>query len=731
MLGSPAYAQATGEAEPPQGSAESQSGQIADIVVTAQRRTESAQSVPISLQSFSSDTLQNAKINGTDDLSSVVGGVFVLPTSSRPSLYIRGVGTNSTNTTPAVLTFVDGVYMPMGNRMDFANISSIEVLKGPQGTLFGRNATGGVVQITTAPPSETASGRAEFGYGNYETVDANAYVTGPLAQGVAYDVAAAYSNQNEGFGRNLATGHDVFKTRTASARARLRAELGEDSSLMLTGFYSQGRGNAGTTVAPAFGYGFINVQGVVRTRGSAFFPGDYDVNLGPRDPYYKVRSGGGSATFETKFSDVTFRSITAYQTGRELGIIDFDGGPNNITNLTIDRNRRKSFTQELQLLSGTGGRFDWVAGAFYYYGLNGLLPFTFGTPPNGTTRQSFATDVDKSIAPYAQLSYEILPNTKLTLGGRYTFEKRSIEGRVEVNGVLNPASIGKLSQTFKEPTWRVALDHKFGPTAMVYASVSRGFNSGFYNQQGLGGFATETQNPRVLPEFLTAWEAGTKLDLLDRHLRVNLSAFYYEYSGLQQQIYTASGATITINAAEARIKGLDFEVVARPFRSLTLSLSGTYLDAYYRSYPLAPKYVLCDLSAPGVPTQCTSNGTVVAAGSEDAKGHSITNTPEWSYTFAATHELPTAIGTFTTSLNLNYRGKAYIDPGNRFELPTRYVANLTERWTSKDDSLFATVWVKNLFDKQYDFGVNILAPVGLAGNPAPPRTYGASVGFKF
>jgi len=709
----------------------SSTSQIEDIVVTAQRRSESAQSVPISLQSFSSDTLQNAKVSGTDDLTNIVGGVFILPTASRPSLYIRGVGTNSTNTTPAVLTFVDGVYMPMGNRMDFANVSSIEVLKGPQGTLFGRNATGGVVQITTTPPSETLSGRAEIGYGNYETVDVSAYVTGPIAPGVAFDLAGAYNNQDEGFGTNLATGNDIYTTRTASARGRIRAELGEDTSLTLTGFYSEGRGAQGTTVSPAFGYGFINVQGVIRTRGSSFFPGDYDVNLGPRDPYYKVRSGGGSMTFETKFSDMTFRSITAYQTGRELSIIDFDGGPNSITNLTLNRSARKAFTQELQLLSDNNGPFEWVAGAFYYYGKNGLLPFGFDTPPTATVREAFANDVDKSIAPYAQLSYEVLPDTKLTLGGRFTFEKRTIDGYVRVNGVVNPASAGKLSQTFKEPTWRVALDHKFSSTAMVYASVSRGFNSGFYNQQSLGGFASDAQNPPVKPEFLTAYEVGTKLDLLDRHLRVNLSGFYYDYTGLQQQIYTTAGSTLTINAAEARIKGIDFEVVAKPFRSLTLSVSGTYLDATYKSYPLAPNYVLCDLAAPTVPVQCTSNGAIVAAGSQDAKGNKITNTPEWSYTFAATHELPTSIGTFTTSFNLNYRGESWVDPGNRFKMPTRYVANLTERWTSNDERLFATIWVKNLFDKQYDFGVNLLAPVGLVSNPAPPRTYGASIGFKF
>ncbi|HKY81236.1 MAG TPA: TonB-dependent receptor [Sphingobium sp.] len=708
-------AHAQGATVPPQtaGQENAQAGQIEDIVVTAQRRSESAQSVPISLQSFSADSLQKTAVRSTEDLTSVVGGLLIQPTAARPAVFVRGVGTNSSNTTPAVLTFVDGVYMPFGQSMDLANVSSLEVLKGPQGTLFGRNATGGVIQITTRSPSETTAAKFEIGYGNYETIDATGYVTGGLASGVAADLSLRYSNQDKGFGTNVYNGDDLFKTRKFSGRARLRLDLSDVTNLTLAGDYNEVHGNVGTTVAPAFGYGSVFAGGAIRRRGPGqFYPGPYDGNFGPRTPGFDTKEWGTSLSFETEISDLTFRSITAYRESQEHIRIDFDGTPASIVNLSIHRDPRTSFTQELQLLSGSGGPLEWVAGLFYYHGKAIMSPFQINTTA------AFAKDIDESGAAYAQMSYEVLPDTKLTLGGRYTIEKRSIDGYVQANGVTIPSRSGQQSQKFKEPTWRIALDHKFSPDILAYASVSRGFNAGFFNQSSLAGFANASQNPPVKPEFLTAYEVGTKADLFDRHLRVNLSAFLYDYKGLQQQIYN-QGAVVTINAGSAEMKGVDFEFVAKPIRSLSLSLSGTYLDTKYKSYPLAPNYVP------------QANGSIIAVGNLDAAGNIITNTPEWSYTVSASHVLETSIGDFTTSANLNYRGKTYVDPANRFKLPTRYLLNVTERWTSSDDKLFASLWVKNVLDKQYDYAINILTPVGLVGNPAPPRTYGMSLGFNF
>lgn len=706
---------------PSAASPERASGQIEEIVVTAQRRAESAQDVPISLQAFSSDTLRRAVVESTEDLTSVVGGLLVTPSAARPSLFIRGVGTNSSNTTPAVLTFIDGIFQPFGASSDLVNISSIEVLKGPQGTLFGRNATGGVIQIRTAPPSENFAARVEAGYGNYDTVEASAYVTGGLTDGVAMDLAIRYRNQGEGFGVNVFNGEDVFFTQRFTARSRIRFELSEVTSVTIGGDYSRQRGTVGTNVSPAVGYETLFVDGAVRRRGE-FYPGSFDVNANLH-PFWRSKEWGINATFETQFNDLTFRSISSFRRSGEDIAIDFDGGPTNTTNLGITRDPRSGFTQELQLLSDSSGPFEWVLGAFYYRAKWNSNPFQLCTGGNnlntpGCGPVAIAQDFTNSIAGYAQGTYEFAPGTRLTLGGRFTRETRRTEGYVVIGGTEVPGRRGSLSQTFNEPTWRVALDHRFTRDVMVYASVSRSFNSGFYNQSNFAGFATEIQNPPVLPEFLTVYEIGAKTEFFDRRLRFNLSGYFYSYDGLQQQIYD-QGAVVTINAGSAEIRGIDFEIVARPVRSLTLSWSGSYLDTEYTSYPLAPSYVP------------QPNGSLIAVGNIDAAGNRIVNAPEWSWTASASHDLDTSIGTFTTSATLNYRGRTYVDPANRFELPTRYVMNGSVRWTSLDDRYFVTLWAENLLNKRYDYAINILTPAGLVGNAAPPRTYGISAGFQF
>lgn len=715
-----AHAQDTAQAPPV---ATDSAGRIEDIVVTAQRRSESAQSVPISLQSFSADSLQKTAVRNTEDLSSVVGGLIIQPTSARPAVFVRGVGTNSTSTTPAVLTFVDGVYQPFGRSTDLINIASVEVLKGPQGTLFGRNATGGVIQITTKPPSETLGARVEVGYGNYDTVDVSSYITGGLASGMAMDLSLNYSDQGDGYGKNVFNGEDVFLTSKFSARSRLRWEVSDASTLTLAGDYSEISGTVGTNVSPAVGYDYLFVDGAIRRRGE-YYPGDFDLNAGPITPFYKAKEWGASLTFETNFSGMTFRNITAYRRGEEHFRIDFDGSASNIINLRNDRGPQRAFTQELQLLSDGKGPLQWVTGVFYFKQTNKVSPFQIAV------NAAFSKDSDESIAPYAQATYEFLPDTKLTLGGRYTLETRKINGFVLVNGVEVADRRGSLSQTFKEPTWRIALDHEFSDDILVYGSVSKGFNAGFYNQTNVAGFGNETQNPRVKPEFLTSYEIGAKTDLFDRRLRFNIAAFLYDYKDFQQQIYD-QGAVKTINAGSAKMKGIDLEITARPIPSLTLSLSGTYLDTKYKSYPLAPNYLV---RADGSITAGISNpgpGETFQPGNLDAAGKKIVNAPELSWTGSVSHVLSTSIGEFTTSANLNYRGKTFADPLNRFPLPTRYLLNATERWTSPDGRYFASLWIKNLLDKRYDYAINILTPRGLIGNTAPPRTYGFSLGFQF
>ena len=376
---------------------------------------------------------------------------------------------------------------------------------------------------------------------------------------------------------------------------------------------------------------------------------------------------------------------------------------------------RTAFTQEVQLLSDKSGPLQWTLGAFYYDAVNQIPNYTLGANTIVSTAKS------NSIAGYGQATYAITPGTKLTLGARYTNEKSSIDGVVLSGGAPRPGTQGHDSQTFNELTWRAALDQQLTTNAMVYASVSRGFNAGFFNVSSFGGFANRTQNPPVLPEYLTAYEIGAKTDFLDHHLRVNVSGYIYNYRNLVQSVFT-SGSVSSINAAAANIKGIDFEIVARPIPSLTLSLDGSYIDGHYGSYPNAPNYILLPTSEVILP---------IGAQAFDAAGNKIVNAPDWTYTFTVSHTLKTSVGRFDTTGNLSYRGKSFVDPGNRIVLPTRYVVNLTERWTASNSHLFTELWVKNLFDKRYDNGVAIVVPLGLVGSPAPPRTYGVTVGVSF
>lgn len=717
-----AHAQAPSSAESAQGEASPQGAtqanpaaddQNEEIIVQAQRRQESAQSVPISLQSFSADTLQRVGVRNTEDLTNAVGGLMVQPSAGRPALFVRGVGNNSSHTTPSVLTFVDGIYYPFGGSIDFANVASVDVLKGPQGTLFGRNATGGVIQIATRAPSDTFSAQGELGYGNYETVDASGYVTGPVGNGVAIDAAFRFRHQSDGFGTNVNNGEDVFFTNRFGLRSRIRANLGEVVTLTVGGDYARTRGSAGTNVSPAFGYGVLFVGGALRSRGPGqYWPGNYDINAGPVQPGYRSHEWGVNGTLEAALDGVTLRSITSFRQNGEHIFIDFDGTPANALLFTLNRTPRRVFTQELQAVSSGSGPFQWVVGAFYYFNHSRSADFQLAT------MNARATDRDRSGAIYAQGTYQITPTTRLTLGGRYTIEKRRIEGLVLLNGVEAAGRTGSDSLTFNEFTWRVALDQYVTPNVMVYASASRGFNAGFFSSGSFAGFANRTQNPPVLPEYLNAYEVGFKSDLFDRHLRVNMSVFRYDYSNLQQQIYD-QGVVKTINAASARIQGLEFEIVARPVSGLTLSLTGTYLDPEYTSYPQAPNYVR------------QANGSITAIGNIDAAGNSIVNAPELSYTATASYVLPTSIGRFTTTANLYYRGDTFADPTNRYPLTNPHVLNLSERWDLPNGNLYFSIWAKNLTNAHYDYAVNILTPAGLVGNPAPPRTYGATIGFDF
>ena len=710
---------ASGSVASAQGTPGPSNGGLEEIVVTAQRRAESAQDVPIAVAAFSGDDMVKLGLATSADLGSVIPGLSVNPSGARSPIFLRGVGNNGTSTSPSVLMFVDGVYQPFDNTgADYSNVESIELAKGPQGTLFGRNATGGVIQVTTKNPFDWQGLDAQVGYANYDNYSGKLYGAAKLSERVAADVAGYYDNQDNGWGKNRFTGRDVYSAERYGARSKWVMKVDDSFTATLTGDYAYRWGQMGLGISQADGRDFLYNAVTDQTYT---LPSLYDVFL-DREPYYKTREYGGALTLDKRWGDLKLLSISSYRRGFERLRIDFDGTQFPAVHLSRDDDRR-AVTQEFQL-SGGDEQFHWVGGLYYYYAktladgprFDGLAVPSVFFAPSGSFRVS-SDDKTNAYAAYAQATKEVLPATNLTLGARYTIEKREIAGMTTGSTILSPGSAGTQEETFKEPSYRVALDHKFTPDILGYASWSKGFNAGFFNQSAVAGF-NDVVNPVVKPEKIDAYEVGLKSEWLDGHLRMNASTFWYEYSNLQQQIYQF-GSIFSLNAAKARIKGVDLDIVARPMRDLTLSLSANYLDPKYLSYPLAVDYDL----AP--------NGAFVAVGSRDAEGKQLVQAPKYGVQAAFTYTWQTGIGTFDTTGTVNYQSRMYADAQNEVKLPDRTLLGLTEQWTSTDGSTYVSIWGKNLTDEAYDLSMSLLTPVGPIGNPGAPRTYGVTVGRKF
>lgn len=720
LAGAPVTVFAQTAAPAPAAEASDGSLSLDEIVVTAQRREQKAQDVPIAVAAFGSEQMSRMGISSSNDLPTVVPGLANSGTPIRTYYYLRGIGTNSLSSSPSVLTYVDGVYQPYSPASSsYAGVENIEIAKGPQGTLFGRNATAGVIQITTANPLKWQGVDAQVGYANYDTVSAKLYGATKLSDRAAVSLSTFYNKQNDGWGTNVVDGRKAYTSKSYGARGKLVAELDDSFTATLVADYAYQWTQVGAGIQPAVGYSLFNPA----LGQTTSLPGKYDF-AADYYPYGRNREGGVALTLDKRLGDIKLLSISSYRRGDEKLRIDQDATGAPFFSLAVDIDNR-AFSQEFQA-SGDHGPFNWVAGLFYFYqkkepvvSFGGIFPSVtppFSTP-FGTPFNLYPTNSVNAYAAYAQGTLEVLPNTNLTLGARYTIEKHHMEGFTTGSPILSPGSAGTERETFRKPTFRASLDHKLTPDLMVYATYNRGFNAGFFNQNSVAGF-NEIVNPAVEPESIDAYEVGFKSEWFDRRLQFNVAAFLYDYTNLQQQIYLF-GNLFTLNAAEARIKGIDVDITARPVRDLTISVSANYLDTKYKSYPLAPLGVVLP------------NGDFVYTGSRDAKGNRLVQAPKYGAQATISYRIQSGIGTFDTTGNLNYQSRMFADPQNDFPIRGRTLISLTERWMSNDEHTSVTAWIKNLTNKNYNTSGTLSEHLGLTGLPGAPRTYGLTLGYRF
>lgn len=700
---------AKAQGAPDSATADSESG-LAEIVVTAQKRGENLQNVPIAVTALSSDALTTKGISTVVDLTRVAPSLTYTVQATQATPRIRGVGTAiaGAGNESSVATYVDGVYYASatGSILTFNNVDQVAVLKGPQGTLFGRNATGGLIQITTSDPKDTFEGNARIGYGSYDTIGGDLYLTGPLGGGASANLAVHYGNQMDGFGTNLANGADVNKTRDIGVRTKLKLDMGADTTAVVAFDYDH-------TIAAAPAFRPVYGEKALFT-GYSYSGGfnDADSNIQPRS---SVEQYGASLNLTHAFGGAKLMSISAYRNTQWDVRFDSDATPADLLSVKVHE-VDKQFSQELQLVSTDSGPFKWMLGAYYFYGEANNAPAAVFLPVFGLNQVIRSTQKTNSYAAFAQGTYSLTDATSVTLGLRYTKEDKVIDIGGELDflspAFVLPATPYKAEQHASRLTWRVALDHKLSDDVMAYASYNRGFKSGGFN-----AFALNTPNEFV-PETLDAFEVGLKSEFADNRIRLNLAGFYYDFKNIQLNTYVNSAPAV-YNGKQATIYGLDADLTAAPVRGLTLTAGLSLLHARFGDFPINTSRIL--------PT-----GGVVLGPQVSADGKRLPQTPDVQINLGAQYHLELSQGSLDFAADFFHSARWYEAPENRLsQAPYSLVSASVAYNFGRDENYSFRVWGRNLTNAHYANQLTVQPNDLDFVNPADPRTYGVTLTMKF
>lgn len=692
-------------------------GETAEIIVTAQRRAENLQKVPIAVSAFSGESLAKAGVNDIKGITTIVPGFNFQSVQGWATPRLRGIGTaaGGPGIESQVALYVDDVYYASSTStlFSFNNIAQVSVLKGPQGTLFGRNAVAGLVQITTANPKQETEFRVAAGYGNYGTFKGSAYLSGALGKDVAMDVAVVGSHQADGYGVNLFTGKDTRRTdRDIAVRSKLVADLTPDDKVTMIADYASSRGSQSSIRLEP---GTIPAPGTAGNSGGSVWDIDSE-----RDVFVNTEGGGLSLKYAHDFGKATLSSISAMRKSTFENDLDLDVTRTPFQAIN-QRQKDRQISQEFQLQSARNHRFTWTVGVFYFDLRSAYRPLDFqllGGPLGNfafplNSIKTFGTTTSESVAGYGQASYEIMPETRLTLGARYTWEKRSLVGSQVLGFDLGIPNVtipfSKVSTTVQKPTWRVSLDRQVTDTLLAYVSYNRGFKSGGYNVGALDA-------PPYRPERLDAYETGFKATLLDRRVTFNGSGFYYNYKDVQTQQIRADGSIGIINGASARVYGLDLDLSARISSAFSLNGSLEFLNARYRGFPVAP------VSTP-------QGGVPVVNG--DVSGNHLPVASPFSATLGFNYEVDAMSGKIAFSGVMNYSDGWFTEPDNKIRQGSFARINGAIKWKSGDERYSVSVWGQNLSNAKVRGNATTLAFGTHVASFDPPRTYGFTLEYDF
>lgn len=706
---------------------------IGEIVVTAQRREQNIQDVPISITAISGDALTEVGIRDPRDLSILVPGLSSQAGTSATttSLFLRGVGIGdfNSNTTGAVGVYVDDVFLGAnaGKLFNVFDSEGIEVLKGPQGTLYGRNTTAGAIRFSSRKPTDAFEANAALSYGRFNEVQFEGGVGGPIAGDVLKARVAGTYLQRDGWLLNRVTGNKLNDLDMWAGRAIIDFTPNPDMLIRAIVHGGQNRGGARQFQHRGSGIDFAgnpNFADGVPLDGLGYADTDGDLNAGDYDieGQERVDVFGASLTASIDMGAVSLTSISAYEQVRRSTVEDTDASPNNVLTATyIDRPQQ--YSQELRLQSKDGGRVNWIVGGYYFHdklvtesAFDILRVFRdpddlLGTfdPVNSIGNFAYPyTQKTESWAAFAQTDVKLTDRLTLTGGLRYSVDSIDFDFSSFFDDVVAvPVLDFDGSETFKDLSWRAALSFQATDDLLLYASSSKGYNS--------GGFAGgSSSDPAQLQPFrsekLYAYEAGFKSDLLGRALRFNAAAFYYDYRDLQVFVFDTSGVLPVqrkLNAGNAELYGAEVELQAQPSRNFNAFVNASFLHARYKDF------------------------TALAA--DDYSGNKLVNAPEIAISagFLLSQPLP-GDSALRLRVDGSLQSEIFLTPDNAQanRVESYGTANVRLSWLSADENLELALWGKNVTGTRF---ITYVSPVVTMDqiNYNDPATYGVQAIVKF
>ncbi|UKK82801.1 TonB-dependent receptor [Sphingopyxis sp. BSN-002] len=715
------------EAPPADGSSASDG----DIVVTAQRREQSLLDVPLAVTALGGDTLAERGITNSAQLGDAVPNLQINSPygDTQPNFSLRGIGVaneyNSNQASP-VGVYLDDVYLAprTSHGMGLFDLDRIEVLRGPQGTLFGRNTTGGAINfITKKPDLSGTNGYLQLGYANFDTVTAQGAAEATLAEDVAGLRLAVNYAKGDGQIRNVFPGgRDAASVDTLQGRASLRVKPTETLDITLRAYGGRDRGTQAA------------VHGLDAFRTGLGFFETNENRIGEN----RTDAWGFSGNIGLELSDtLSLTSITSYDGGKQNLQQAADGAPIDILDINW-RSKYRQFSQELRA-NYDGDGITFVGGLFYGWDRN-ITDNTFNLPlpPAGGFFQHYR-QVRKSYAVFGQADIDLTEKLVLTLGARYTKDKSRYDDAFAylfVGGVDDPqtpiattvpcAGVAgtcaydpdarfALADTNNALTGRIALSYAFDDGPLVYASYNRGYRAGAVNG---GGYTSSSGIGYIEPERVNAYEVGIKGRAGGRLLTYAASAFYYDYSNQQLQDTRAGPVSFLINAPSSEVYGLEVETTLRPTDGFRVNASLGWLHSKYK--------------------ELTLQGA-------DLSGNELPFAPKLTAQLGFDWDVvEVAGGTITFAPNMAYSSRQYFSPFNTINAPgspqvnselqqgANAKVNASLSWSN--DALTIRAFANNLFDrKTYGYGLD-LRGAGFPYNflvPSAPRTYGVSLRYSF